>query len=68
MGVCLASLQAELSPTAPSVTGVTACAERYHVLFNYKCTLSTVVDALEIGWLEVQFEAVCFRCLLNMVF
>lgn len=43
-------------PLVSPVMCVTACVGEYHVLFNYKCTLSTVVDALEIGQLQVQFE------------
>ncbi len=34
---------------------LTECVEEYHVLFNYKCTLSTVVDMLEAEQLEDQF-------------
>ncbi len=41
---------------------VTACVGEYHVLFNYKCTLSTVVDVLEIGRLQVQFEVIVCVC------
>lgn len=43
-------------PLVSPVMCVTACVGEYHVLFNYKCTLSTVVDVLEIGRLQVQFE------------
>lgn len=46
-------------PLVSPVMCVTACVGEYHVLFNYKCTLSTVVDVLEIGPLQVQFE-VCY--------
>lgn len=47
-------------PLVSPVMCVTACVGEYHVLFNYKCTLSTDVDVLEIGRLQVQFEvSVC---------
>lgn len=50
-------------PLVSPVMCVTACVGEYHVLFNYKRTPSTVVDVLEIGQLQVQFEAcVCVRC------
>jgi len=63
-------------PLVSPVMCVTVCVGEYHVLFNYKCTLSTVVDVLEIGRLQVQFEAsvcvcvcVCVHFFLqNMVF
>lgn len=42
-------------PLVSPVMCVTACVGKYHVLFNYRCTLSTVVDVLEIGQLQVQF-------------
>ena len=42
-------------PLVSPVMCVTACVGGFHVLFNYKCTLSTVVDVLEIGQLQVQF-------------
>lgn len=49
-------------PLVSPVMCVTVCVGEYHVLFNYKCTLSTVVDVLEIGRLQVQFEVyVCVR-------
>lgn len=44
-------------PLVSPVMCVTACVGEYHVLFNYKRTPSTVVDVLEIGQLQVQFEA-----------
>lgn len=53
-------------PLVSPVMCVTACVGEYHVLFNYKCTLSTVVDVLEIGQLQVQFE-VCVCVYLNFV-
>lgn len=49
-------------PLVSPVMCVTACVGEYHVLFNYKCTLSTVVDVLEIGWLQVQFEVCVYVC------
>lgn len=59
-------------PLVSPVMCVTACVGKYHVLFNYKCSLSTVVDVLEIVRLQVQFEVwvcICVQFLLqNMVF
>lgn len=60
-------------PLVSPVMCVTACVGEYHVLFNYKCTPSTVVDVLEIGQLQVQFEACVHLCVYaspvqNMVF
>lgn len=52
-----------LTPCLP-VMCLTACVEEYHVLFNYKCTLSTVVDMLEAERLEDQFELFSFFPLL----
>lgn len=49
-------------PLVSPVMCVTACVGEYHVLFNYKCTLSTVVDVLEIGRLQVQFEVCVCMC------
>lgn len=49
-------------PLVSPVMCVTVCVGEYHVLFNYKCTLSTVVDVLEIGWLQVQFEVYVCVC------
>jgi len=50
-------------PLVSPVMCVTACVGEYHVLFNYKCTLSTVVDVLEIGRLQVQFEVCVCVCM-----
>lgn len=52
-------------PLVSLVMCVTACVGEYHVLFNYKCTPSTVVDVLEIGRLQVQFE-VCLWMFLQL--
>lgn len=49
-------------PLVSLVMCVTACVGEYHVLFNYKCTLSTVVDVQEIGRLQVQFEVWVHVC------
>lgn len=49
-------------PLVFPVMCVTACVGEYHVLFNYKCTLSTVVDVLQIGRLQVQFRVCVHVC------
>lgn len=54
-------------PLVSPVMCVTACVGEYHVLFNYKCTLSTVVDVLEIGRLQVQFEVWLCVCVCKLV-
>lgn len=57
-------------PLVSPVMCVTACVGEYHVLFNYKCTLSTVVDVQGMVRLQVPFEVcVCVPLFLeNMVF
>lgn len=43
-------------PLVSPVMCVTACVGKYHVLFNYKCILSTVVDVRGMVRLPVLFE------------
>lgn len=49
-------------PLVSPVMCVTACVGEYHVLFNYKCTLSTVVDVQGIVRLQVLFKVCVCVC------
>lgn len=52
-------------PLVSPVMCVTACVGEYHVLFNYKCTLSTVVDVQGMVRLQVPFEVCVCVCVSN---
>lgn len=47
-------------PLVSPVMCVTACVGKYHVLFNYKCVLTTVVDVLGMVRFQVRFKVLVY--------